>query len=157
VSVGAVRHDAGVTNPASLVASHPGNMHALKNGLRAQDGRAFELRAREVAEEFLAMPWVIRRIDEAGALELGKWIARCEAIDAELEKCGLDGPEARVAWLMDLRSRASRRVMDGLREYAATPAARARFLKDYAQGRSLSAEIARRRRAAGETGLEEPA
>ena len=69
-----------------------------------------------------------------------------EALDGELDRVGFDGPEARVALLVDLRMRAGRRALEALDRFAATPAARAEFLKDFAHGRSLAADIARKRR-----------
>jgi hypothetical protein len=109
--------------------------------------RYLQPRAHEVAEGIMALPHVVPA-DELAAREVGRLEALVEAIDGELARVGMDGRGPRVSMLLDMRLRASRRLMEALDRFGATPLARARWARELAEGESLAASIARRRRAA---------
>ena len=130
-------------HPATLQASHPGNTHRGRHGIRSE--RMLEPRAQEVAQEVMQAPHV-DAVDWVGAQELGRLSALIEAIDGELARVGMSGPGARVRWLLEMRLRASGRLSDWLGAYGMTPRGRAAWARDLAGG-GLAAEIAARRRA----------
>jgi hypothetical protein len=141
-------------HPASLQASHPGNLHAARNGLRSARVRA--PRAEELAAQLMALPHVAE-VDHAAAMIAGDLLALEEALEHELTKCvarmtDLDPADPdynaalrRLAMLEEMLSRTSRRVLEALGEFGATPRSRAKWKRDYAAGESL-AEAARRLR-----------
>jgi hypothetical protein len=51
----------------------------------------------------------------------------------------------RVAWLLDMRLRASRRLVEALREFGGTPLARAKWARELAESENLAATIKRKR------------
>lgn len=124
-----------------LIPSHPGNVSAVKHGAYAAGNRVLAPRAAEIAEALLQLPHV-QPLDRLAAEEIGALVARIEALDAALDA---RQPGSRgTATLLDLRLRASSRLERWLREFGATPAARAEWAARLAQG-GLAAEIARRR------------
>ena len=127
-------------NPEYL--PHPvGNTHAVRHGAYAAGNRVLAPRAAEIAEALLQLPHV-QPLDRLAAEEIGALVARIEALDAALDA---RQPGSRgTATLLDLRLRASSRLERWLREFGATPAARAEWAARLAQG-GLAAEIARRR------------
>jgi hypothetical protein len=67
-------------NPASLVPQY-GNTHNAPDS--AYSPRLREGRARKVADEVMAAPHTVP-LDEYGALEIGRLVALCNALDAAL-------------------------------------------------------------------------
>ena len=132
--------------PETLVASHPGNVHAATHGIYSRAGRVLSGRASEIADGILAAPHV-GGMDEFGAAEIGRLVALIEAMDAELDANGLTR-RGDVRSLVKLRLQASRRLEEWLDRYALTPRGRADWARALAAG-SLGAEIARRRAEAG--------
>ncbi len=106
-----------------------------------------EPRAQEVADGLMELPHVIPA-DTLAAREVGRLEAMIEAIDGELDRVGMDAEGARLSWLLDMRLRASRRLLEALDRFGATPLARARWARELVEGESLAASIARHRRAA---------
>ena len=119
-----------------------GNSHNARHG--AYSPRLREGRARAVADEILAAPHTVP-LDEYGALEIGRLLALCQALDVALAQRGVTGAQGRVRDLVDVRLRASRRLAEWLDRYGMTPKGRAEWARQLAQG-GLAAEIARRRK-----------
>ena len=130
-------------HPATLQASHPGNAHRGRHGIRSP--RMRDPRAQEVAEAIMVEPHTAG-IDVLGAEEIGRLQTYIEALDAEIDRVGMAGSGQRQKWLGDLRLRASRNLMECLDRFGATPKGRATWARELAQG-GLAAEIAARRRA----------
>ena len=128
----------------------PGNTVAVRHGVYATGNRVLAPRAREIADALMAAPHTVP-LDQLAAEEIGALLARIEALDAALEdrKPGSKG----TATLLDLRLRASARLERWLREFGATPAARAEWAAQLGRG-GLAAEIARRRQAVGDSGCD---
>jgi hypothetical protein len=126
-----------------LVASHPGNTSAVTHGAYAAGNRVLAPRAAEIAEALLQLPHV-QPLDRLAAEEIGALVARVEALDAALDK-RTPGSKG-TATLLDLRLRASGRLERWLREFGATPAARAEWAAALGRG-GLADEIRRRREA----------
>jgi len=70
-------------HPATLQASHPGNTHRGRHGIRSE--RMLEPRAQEVADGIMAAPHT-DDVDWIGAREIGRLEARIEALDAEIDR-----------------------------------------------------------------------
>jgi len=130
-------------HPATLVASHPANTHRGRHGIRSE--RMLEPRAQEVADGIMAAPHT-DDVDWIGAREIGRLEARIEALDAEIDRVGMAGSGQRLKWLLDLRLRAGRNLLEALDRFGMTPKGRATWARELAQG-GLAAEIAARRRA----------
>jgi hypothetical protein len=113
-------------HPQTLVASHPGNQNRLRHGVWSADRKALEPRAREIAERILDAPHV-GEVDEIGAVEIGRLEALIEAIDADIAERGLTGKGGNVRSIVDLRLRASRRLVEWLDRYGLNPQARAEW------------------------------
>lgn len=133
-----------MSNPAGhppTLRHDPGNTVAVQHGVYASSNRVLAPRAREIADALMAAPHTVA-LDTLAAEEIGALLARIEALDAALEdrKPGSKG----TATLLDLRLRASARLERWLREFGATPAARADWAAQLGRG-GLAAEIARRR------------
>src|SRR5439155_26431931 len=79
-------------NPASLVPQY-GNTHNTRHG--AYIPRLREGRARKVADEIIAAPHTVQ-LDEYGALEIGRLVALCNALDAALSQRGVVGKGGEV-------------------------------------------------------------
>ena len=129
-------------NPANLVASHPGNQHALRSGIYSS-GRVLAPRAAEVADALMELPHAAP-LDRLAAKEIGALIALLERIDATLAERPLENRGGRARTLLDVRAKLSGRLDRWLTQFGATPASRADFAATLAQG-GLAAEIARRR------------
>jgi hypothetical protein len=127
-------------HPATLV-HQPGNTAAVKHGVYSAGNRVLAPRAQEIADALMQLDHV-QPLDRLAAEEIGALVARVEVLDAELDRRGPGGKG--TATLLDLRLRASSRLERWLREFGATPAARADWAARLAQG-GLAAEIARRR------------
>jgi len=129
-------------HPGSLGAARPGNANAVRFGVYSRRSR--EPRAQQVADELMRAPHATQ-LDHLGALEIGRIEALIEALDASLAADGVwsDGAGT-VRAAVDLRLRASRRLLEWLDRFAATPRGRAELERRLAEG-GLAAEIARRR------------
>jgi hypothetical protein len=129
-------------NPATLVASHPGNAHARKSGAFSRTGRPYPDRTAEITEAIMAAH---AELDIYAANEVAALIAMIEAIDADLAKRGvMDKRGSPRKALLNLRLRASGRLATWCSAFGLTPQSRADWAKTLAEG-SLAAEIARRR------------
>ena len=129
-------------NPASLVPQRA-NAHNARHG--AYSARLREGRARAVADAIMDAPHTVG-LDEYGALEIGRLVALCDALDVALGQRGVTGKGGKVRDLVDARLRASRRLAEWLDRYGMTPKGRAEWARQLAEG-GLAAEIARRRAA----------
>jgi hypothetical protein len=139
-SIGSMNNDG---TSANLVAAHPGNRNAVRSGIFSRTGRVLAPRAREIADELMTAPHV-STLDATGAEEIGALIALIEAMDADIAERGLTRRgDARA--LVKLRLQASRRLQDWLAAYGMTPRSRAEFLREHLAGRSLIADLNRRR------------
>lgn len=128
---------------ATLQASHPGNQHNLRYGIRSK--RALEPRAQDVAEALMAAPHTVE-LDGLGALEVGRLEALVEAIDRELARGDVAGRGERGStWLIDVRLRASRRLGEWTDRFGMNPKARAEWARDLAATETLADQIRRRR------------
>src|SRR4051794_5087881 len=116
---------------SNLLPSHPGNRNAVKHGLYSAGERVLAPRAREIADALMAAPHTVA-LDQLAADEIGALLARIEALDTALDKRqpGSKG----TATLLDLRLRASARLERWLREFGATPAARADWAAQLGRG-----------------------
>ena len=125
----------------------PGNTAAVRHGIYAAGNRVLAPRAQEIADALMAAPHTVP-LDGLAAEEIGALLARIEALDVALDKRqpGSKG----TATLLDLRLRASARLERWLREFGATPAARAEWAAQLGRG-GLAEEINRRRGAMGES------
>ena len=98
-----------MTNPATLVASHPGNRSAQKSGAFSR-ARPHPERTAEIRDAIMAMPSVVP-LDEHGAREIGALIALIEGIDADLLNRGvLDRRGVVRKSLLDIRIRLGRAI-----------------------------------------------
>jgi hypothetical protein len=131
-------------HPQTLVASHPGNTNRLRHGVWSADRKALEPRAREVAERVLSAPHTVE-LDEIGAVEIGRLEALIEAIDRDIAERGLTGKGGNARSLVDLRLRASRRLVEWLDRYGLNPQSRAEWAAKLARP-SMREEVERRMR-----------
>ena len=116
-------------NSASLVPQH-GSTHNARHG--AYSPRLREPRARKVADEIMAAPHTVQ-LDEYGALEIGRLVALCNALDVALSQRGVVGKGGRVRDLVDARLRASRQLAAWLDRYGMTPKGRAEWARQLAE------------------------
>ena len=103
-------------NPQSLVASHPGNLNAAKNGVhspRLIQARAGEI-ARELTEGFEFSPAELLAVHEAA-----RCIAILEVIDRDLDQRGLVDRDGSPRYLLNHRSRTSRHLEHWLERVSA--------------------------------------
>jgi hypothetical protein len=71
----------------TLVASHPGNVNAVRHGVHSRTGRVLAQRAAELADELMQLSHV-QPLDRLAAEEIGGIVVRLEAIDKDLdERC----------------------------------------------------------------------
>src|SRR6266516_2848081 len=94
-------------NPQSLVASHPGNLNAAKEGVHSP--RLIQARAAEIASE-LMQSFVFSPAERLAVHETARCIAILEAIDRELDQRGLVDKEGQPRYLLNHRSRTSRQL-----------------------------------------------
>lgn len=73
-------------NPESLVASHPGNQNAVKNGVHSS--RLIQARAAEIASE-LTLSFEFSPAERLAVQEAARCIAILEAIDRDFDERGL--------------------------------------------------------------------
>jgi hypothetical protein len=104
-------------NPNSLVASHPGNLNAAKQGVHSP--RLIQARAAEVAGE-LTQSFEFSPAERLAVHEAARCIAILEAIDRELDQRGLVDKEGQPRYLLNHRSRTSRQLEHWLEKVSAT-------------------------------------
>ncbi len=122
-----------------------GNMNAVTHG--AFSRRAMEPRAREVADALLKATYGLP-IDRIGAEEIAQLIVTIETIDEHLHEHGMVDRRGKVHSLVDYRIQLSRRLERWLREYLATPSARAQLAERIGRPETL-ADIVRHELAEG--------
>jgi hypothetical protein len=127
---------------STLVAAHPGNENALRHGLYSAR-RELPERAREIAEDLLALPHVTEA-DRPAAEELGALTVLLENVDRALADGRVEGGRGQVRALLETRRRLSAELRAWLEAFGGTPAARAEWAARLAAG-GLAGEIARRR------------
>jgi len=120
--------------PENLQPHQFNNTNAVQHGVYSRGVMA--PRAREIAEELLALPQTVP-LDRVAAEEVGAIVAMFEAVDTELLTRGLTDRSGKARSLVDLRVRLSGRLQRWLREFGATPASRVEWVGQLAQGESL--------------------
>src|SRR5262245_31685337 len=118
----------------TLQPEHFRNTSAVRHG--AYSRRTLAPRAREIADELLALPQTVP-LDRVAAEEVGAIVAMIEAIDDDLLQRGLTDRSGKARSLVDLRVRLSGRLERWLREFGATPSSRIEWVGRLAQGDSL--------------------
>jgi hypothetical protein len=93
-------------NPKSLVASHPGNLNAAKQGVHSP--RLIQARAAEIAGE-LTQSVEFSPAEQLAVYEAARCIAILEAIDRELDQRGLVDKQEVAAALEDAAALANTR------------------------------------------------
>ena len=103
-------------NPQSLVASHPGNLNAAKQGVHSP--RLIQARAAEIASE-LTQSFEFSPAERLAAHEAARCIAILEAIDRDLDERGLVDTDGAPRYLLNHRSRTSRQLEQWLEKVSA--------------------------------------
>lgn len=103
-------------NPQSLVASHPGNLNAAKQGVHSP--RLIQERAAEISSELIAS-FEFSPAERLAVLEAARCIAILEAIDRDLDQRGLVDAEGNPRYLLNHRSRTSRQLEQWLTKISA--------------------------------------
>ena len=103
-------------NPKSLIASHPGNFNAVKQG--AHSPRLIQARAAQIAAE-LMQSFEFSPLERLAANEAARCIAILEAIDRDLDQRGLVDTEGNPRYLLNHRARASRQLKQWLEKVSA--------------------------------------
>src|SRR5436190_19228431 len=103
-------------NPNSLVASHPGNLNAVKQGVHSP--RLIQARAAEIASE-LTQSFEFSPAELLAVHEAARCIAILEAIDRDLDQRGLVDREGQPRHLLNHRSRTSRQLEHWLEKVSA--------------------------------------
>lgn len=103
-------------NPESLVASHPGNFNAAKQGVHSP--RLIQARAAEIAGE-LTQSFEFSPAERLAVHEAARCIAILEAIDRELDQRGLIDKKGQPRYLLNHRSRTSRQLEQWLEKVQA--------------------------------------
>ena len=103
-------------NPGSLVASHPGNLNAVKQGVHSS--RLIQARAVEIADE-LTQSFEFSPAERLAVQEAARCIAILEAIDRDLDQRGLVDDEGSPRYLLNHRSRISRQLEQWLQKVSA--------------------------------------
>ena len=91
----------------NLVASHPGNLHAAKQGVHSP--RLIQARAVEIAGE-LTQAFEFSPTEQLAVYEAARSMAILEAIDRDLDERGLVDKEGKPRYLLNHRSRTSRQL-----------------------------------------------
>jgi hypothetical protein len=123
-------------NPKTLRASQPGNLNALRSGVYSQRARAE--REQEIKRALLAAPFAVP-LDEFAATEVACLIAIVEAADRDLNERGLVDHLGKPRALLDYRIRLSGRLERWLRQFGATPQARAELAAQLGQSGAMQA------------------
>jgi hypothetical protein len=103
-------------NPTSLVAAHPGNLNAVKQGVHSP--RLIQTRAVEIASE-LAESSAFSPADRLAVHEAARCIAILEAIDRDLDERGLVDKAGEPRYLLNHRARISRQLEQWLTKISA--------------------------------------
>jgi hypothetical protein len=103
-------------NPESLVASHPGNLNAVKQGIHSS--RVIQARAAEIARE-LTQSFDFSAAERLAVQEAARCIAILEAIDRDFDERGLVDDEGTPRYLLNHRSRISRQLEQWLQKISA--------------------------------------
>jgi len=103
-------------NSKSLVASHPGNLNAAKQGVHSP--RLIQARAAEIASE-LTQSFEFSPAERLAVHEAARCIAILEAIDRDLDQRGLVDGEGKPRYLLNHRSRTSRQLEQWLEKISA--------------------------------------
>jgi hypothetical protein len=103
-------------HPQSLVAAHPGNLNAAKQGVHSP--RLIEARAAEIAAE-LMQTFEFSPAERLAAHEAARCIAILEAIDRDLDQRGLVDRKGEPRYLLNHRSRTSRQLEHWLEKVSA--------------------------------------
>jgi hypothetical protein len=106
-------------NPKTLVASHPGNLNAVKQGVHSP--RLIQARAAEIATE-LTQAFEFSPVERLAVHEAARCIAILEAIDRDLDQRGLVDKEGQPRYLLNHRSRTSRQLEHWLEKVSAATA-----------------------------------
>jgi hypothetical protein len=104
----------------------------LKHGVYSANGRALAPRAEQIAAALMEIPHA-QPLDLLAAQEIGSLLATLEAIDRALSDGRVENKRGQVRHLLDVKARLSRQLREGLREFGATPAARAEWAARLAQ------------------------
>jgi hypothetical protein len=103
-------------NPKSLVASHPRNLNAAKQGVHSP--RLIQVRAAEIATE-LTQAFEFSPAERLAVHEAARCISILEAIDRDLDQRGLVDTEGKPRYLLNHRSRTSRQLEQWLEKISA--------------------------------------
>lgn len=103
-------------NPESLVASHPGNLNAAKQGVHSP--RLIQARAAEIVSE-LTQSFEFSPAERLAVHEAARCIAILEAIDRDLDQRGLVDKKGNPRYLLNHRSRTSRQLEQWLEKVQA--------------------------------------
>ena len=103
-------------NPTSLVAAHPGNLNAVKQGVHSP--RLIQTRAVEIASE-LAESSAFSPADRLAVHQAARCIAILEAIDRDLDERGLVDKAGEPRYLLNHRARISRQLEQWLTKISA--------------------------------------
>ena len=103
-------------NPKSLVASHPDNLNAAKQGVHSP--RLIQARAAEIVGE-LTQSFEFSPAERLAVHEAARCIAILEAIDRDLDQRGLVDKEGKPRYLLNHRSRTSRQLEQWLEKVSA--------------------------------------
>jgi hypothetical protein len=103
-------------NPRSLVASHPGNLNAAKQGVHSP--RLIQARAAEIASE-LTESFEFSAAERLAVHEAARCIAILEAIDRDLDERGVVDTDGTPRYLLNHRSRTSRQLEHWLEKVSA--------------------------------------
>jgi hypothetical protein len=123
-------------NPKTLRASQPGNLNAVKSGVYSQPARSD--REQEIKYALLVAPFAVP-LDEFAAMEIAGLIAIIEAADRDLNERGLVDHLGKPRGLLDYRIRLSGRLERWLRQFGATPQARAELAAQLGQSGAMRA------------------
>lgn len=94
-------------HPQTLVASQPGNAHALKHGVHSP--RLIQARAEEIAAE-LTQSFTFSPGERLAVYEASRSMAILEAIDRDLDERGLVDKGGKPRYLLNQRARVSRQL-----------------------------------------------
>jgi hypothetical protein len=123
-------------NPKTLRASQPGNLNAVKSGVYSQPARSD--REQEIKCALLVAPFAVP-LDEFAAMEIAGLMAIIEAADRDLSERGLVDHLGKPRGLLDYRIRLSGRLERWLRQFGATPQARAELAAQLGQSGAMRA------------------
>ena len=112
-------------NPQNLIAAHPGNHNAVKEGVHSP--KMIETRASEIVSE-LGISEVIDPIHQKAVMEYARISAIAEAIDRDLSKRGTSDRNGKGRYLVTLRERYGR-LLSKLREEVRTAYVQAQMRK----------------------------